>query len=494
MTYGSGLVHKLKQTGEHPSTKPRITVIGAGIAGLAAAYKMTRPGFFEGEAPQVILLERASRAGGSISTYELEDYILELGPDMFQTAKPEALRLAEELGLADQIVPTNEACRRSFIAHSGQLHPLPPGFQMLAPSQLGPFFSSNLLSMGGKMRMAMDLFTPKRTSKEDESLAQFVIRRFGQEAYDRIAQAMVGGIYTGDAEKLSMAATMPRFLEMEQKYGSVIRGLMSEKKSPQENGDAGCRYSSFISFKRGLGTLPERLVAALPPDCVHFHCPVVAIEKGKNGKAFDVVVASGTVVPSDAVIVASPAFAGADMLSQIDTEACNLLRKIQYTSCAVMNLIYNRADIPHPLDGFGFVVPAAEKRTILACSFASVKFPNRCPSEKAVLRIFVGGALQPDVFELTDEQIECCMWEDLHLYLGLKSVPLLSLITRYPRSMPQYHVGHLELVSQIRDRLKPHPGLFIAGNAFDGVGIPDCVRSGETAAAQVAAILNKTKA
>ncbi len=496
MIYKSDLAGKIQETKSDQSGQTkRITIIGAGIAGLAAAYRLSRPGFLGEESAQIILLERGSRAGGAISTYELEDYVLELGPDMFQTEKPSCIKLCEELGLKDDIVPTNDACRRTFIAQANELHPLPEGFQIIAPTQLAPFFASNLLTMGGKLRMAMDLFIPKKTNDEDESLADFVRRRFGQEALERIAQPMLGGIYTADPETLSLSATMPRFLEMERKHGSVIRGLMTEKK-PERNGqaeDSGCRYANFVSLKRGLGMLPERIVQSLPPDCVHFHCPVVAVEKGAHGKPYDVVVASGTIVPSDAVIFASPAYGSADMLAQLDKEIANSLKKIDYSSCAVMNLIYNRSDIPHPLDGFGFVVPFQEKRTILACSFASVKFLDRCPKEKAVLRIFVGGALQQDVFEMSDEQIECCMWEDLHTYLGLKSVPLLSLITRFPRSMPQYKIGHLDLVKSIRSKLASYPGLELAGNAYDGVGLPDCIRSGENAATEVADLLSKTK-
>lgn len=494
MAFGSGLASKMQDKGkgdDNSGAEPlRIVVIGSGIAGLAAAYRLTRPEFCQGLNPQVLLLERSSRAGGSISTYELEDYTLELGPDMFQTEKPEALNLCLELGMEGEIVPTNDACRRTFIGFENQLHALPEGFQMLAPTQMGPFFNSSLLTMGGKMRMAMDFFIAQKNSDEDESLAQFVRRRFGQEALERIAQPMLSGVYTADPELLSLKATMPRFIEMEQKYNSVIRGLMNEKK-PENNGDSGCRYSSFVSLKRGLGSLVERLVASLPADCLHYQCPVVAIEKGTRGKRFDVVVASGTVVPTDVVIIASPAHAAAEMLGALSSETANMLRRIQYASCAILNLIYNRSDIPHPLDGFGFVVPAIEKKTVLACSFASVKFPGRCPEEKAVLRVFVGGALQPDVFELSDEQIECLMWEDLNVYLGLKSVPLLSLITRYSRAMPQYHIGHMELVENIRASLTQFESLLLAGNAYEGVGIPDCIRTGQKAAEQAIEILKK---
>ncbi len=494
-----GLAGKIEgqngQAGGSEPERPRIVIIGAGIAGLAAAYRLTRPNFAGDLQPEVLLLERSSRAGGVISTYELEDYTLELGPDMFQTAKPEAINLCNELGLADHIVSTNEKFRRSFIAHGGQLHALPEGFQMLAPSQLGPFFSSSLLSFNGKVRMAMDLVLPRKSDRGDESLASFVRRRFGQEALEKIAQPMVGGLYTADPETLSLQATLPRFLDMEQKCGSVIRGLMQEKKQNGANNmsgdDAGCRYSQFVSLDRGMGMLVERLVGSVPPDTLHFQCPIIAVEKGTRGRAFDVVVANGTIVPTDAVILTVPAYAAGDMLNKLDAEASADLKKIQYASCAVMNLIYNRADIPHPLDGFGFVVPAVEKRTIMACSFASVKFPGRCPPEKAVLRVFVGGALQQDAFELTDEQIECLMWEDLHTYLRLKSVPLLSLITRYNRAMPQYNLGHVERISGIRGKLGNHPGIAVAGSAFDGVGIPDCIASGQRAAESVVQVLRR---
>jgi oxygen-dependent protoporphyrinogen oxidase len=495
--FGGGLAIKMQDRdkgSDNQSALPlRITVIGAGISGLAAAYHLTRPGFCGDLNPQVLVLERVSRAGGSISTYQLEDYTLELGPDMFQTEKPQAVKLCEELGLSDDIIPVNEACRRTFIAHEGALHALPEGFFLLAPTQMAPFFGSSLLSAGGKLRMAMDLLIPRKTDGAEESLAQFVRRRFGQEALERIAQPVLGGIYTADPEQMSLEAIMPRFIEMEQKYSSVIRGLMSAKKPDSQrrgsNGDERARYGLTVSLKQGLGMLVDKLVSVLPPDCIHFHCPVESIAKGTCGKPYDVIVTNGTVVPSDVVVIASPSFTAADMLESLEPDAANLLRRIQYSSCAVMNLIYNRADIPHPLDGTGFVVPAVEKRTIFACSFASVKFPNRCPSEKAVLRVFAGGALQQDVFDLSDEHIECLMWEDLHTYLGLQAVPLLSLVTRYQRSMPQYHIGHVKLVSQVRSLLAAMPGLILAGNAYSGVGIPDCIASGETAARQAVELL-----
>lgn len=465
----------------------RIVVIGAGIAGLAAAYYLKKA-LAGNPDVELLVLERFIKAGGTISTYELDEYILELGPDAFLTEKPEGLEFCRELGIQDQVIGTNSECRSSFVAHGGQLHKLPEGFGLLAPTKLGPFFSSSLLTWPGKFRMAMDLVIPRGPADADESLAQFVRRRFGQEALERIAQPLVGGIYTADPELLSLRATMPRFLDMEHKYGSVIRGLQATRRGSDTTagaGDSGARYSMFASLERGLGTMVDKAIEVIGDSIMRYQCMVVGVEKGSRGKSFDVVLARGTVLPCDAVVVAAPSYIAADLLAGIEPDAAHSLKKIQYASSAVLNLIYNRRDIPHPMDGFGFVVPITERRHVVACSFTSVKFPKRCPPDRAVLRVFVGGALQPDVFELSDEQIECLIWEDLHTYLGIEAVPMLSLITRYQRAIPQYHIGHLDLVTQIEQRLSAFSGLALAGSAYRGVGVPDCIASGKRAAEQV---------
>ncbi len=465
----------------------RIVVIGAGIAGLAAAYYLKK-GLGDMQNVELLVLERFIKAGGSLSTYELDDYILELGPDAFITEKPDALEFCAELGLQDQVIGTNPNSRNSYIAHNNKLHQLPEGFALLAPTKLGPFFASSLFSWSGKMRMAMDLFIPKGPPDSDESLAQFVRRRLGQEALDRIAQPMFASIYTGDPELLSLRATMPRFLDAEQKHGSLIRGLAAARKEKSAAGgveETGARYSLFATLERGLGSMVDKAIDKIGESRMRYQSMVVAVEKGSRGKQYDVVLARGTVLPCDAVIIAAPSFVASDLLAGIDPDVAHSLKKIQYASSAVLNLIYNRRDIPHPMEGFGFVVPITEKRHVLACSFTSIKFPNRCPPDRAVLRVFVGGALQPDVFELSDEQIECLIWEDLHTYLGIEAVPMLSLITRYARAMPQYHIGHLDLVSQIEQKLAAYPGLALAGNAYRGVGLPDCIASGRRAAEQV---------
>lgn len=466
---------------DNEPSRPRIVIIGAGIAGLSAAFHLAQAK--SDLQPEILVLERSSRAGGIIGTYKIDHCLLELGPDAFLTEKKEALDLCHKLGLENEVVGTNPQFRRSFIAQQGQLHPLPRGFSLLAPTELLPFFNSPLMSASGKLRMMGDLLLPAGPKKDDESLAQFVRRRFGQEALDCIAQPMLAGIYTGDPEKLSLHATMPRFVELEQKYGSVIRGLSMEKRAAAKaTSDGGARYSMFASLKGGMEQLIFALIKSLPPDTIQYRQSVSVIERGTHGKLYDVVLANGTVHPADAVIISTPAYSAASLILKFDTDLGAELSQIPYASSCVLNLIFNRKDIPHALDGFGFVVPKTENRHILACSFSSVKFTDRCPEDKVTMRVFVGGALQDDVYNLLDEQIECLIWQDLNTYLGVKASPLCTLMTRHPLSMPQYNLGHLDLLTRINKRVERHFGLALAGNAYAGVGIPDSIRSGEQAA------------
>lgn len=474
-----------------PSQRPRIVIVGAGISGLSAAFRLTRP-LPEGQIqPEVLILESSYRAGGLISSGKLNDCLLEFGPDAFLTEKKEAINLCQELGLQDQLIETNKSFRRSFIAYGGQLYTLPDGFSLLAPTKFKPFFASPLLSLWGKLRMTMELLLPPGPAGVDESLAQFVQRRFGQEALERIAQPMFSGIYTGDPQQLSVRATMPRFIELEQKYGSVTRGLIEERKNNQLAESAGARYSMFASLNQGLEQLVHALIRELPGGTLHYQCPITAVKQGSQGKTYDVVVYDGRVVPADVVIICAPAFAAAQITNNLDPQLTAELSKIQHASSAVLNLIYNRADIPHPLNGFGFVVPSTEKRNIIACSFNSIKFADRCPENKVILRLFIGGALQKNIYDFTDEAIECLAWQDLNTYLGITALPIHSFITRHPRSMPQYNVGHVELVERIQTRLADNPGLLLAGNSYSGVGIPDCIRSGEQAAQAALATIKK---
>jgi oxygen-dependent protoporphyrinogen oxidase len=458
----------------------RLVVIGGGISGLAAAYKLFTETKHEQFPPEIILFEGSPRLGGCISTYNLDDTLIELGPDSFITEKPAALELCKKLGIENRLIGTSRQNRRTYVAHNKQLHPLPDGFMMMAPTQMMPMLSSPLFSWKAKMRMLREPFIPAAPEDADESLTQFVERRLGREVLDKVVQPLVGGIYTGDPDKLSVRAALPKITEMERKHGSLVKGMTATHKARDESG---ARYGLFVTFDEGISVLVNALVSALPQGCVRTHSMISRLRRKES--EWELTFSDGKQMVVDGVVIATASFHASDIVCDLDLELAEALSTTSYSSSAVLNLIYRRSDIKHPLDGFGFVVPRTENRAILACSFNSVKWPDRAPKDKALLRVFIGGALQPDIYDLSDEQIECLMWEDLRTYLGITALPLLSVISRYPRAMPQYNVGHVANLKKIEERLAEHPGLALAGNAYYGVGIPDCIASGERAAARI---------
>jgi oxygen-dependent protoporphyrinogen oxidase len=355
---------------------------------------------------------------------------------------------------------------------------------------------SDIFSWAGKARIALDLVLPKGNANgsDDESLAHFVRRRLGREALDRMAQPMVAGIYTADPEELSLRATMPRFLEMERRYRSVIRALRKQGSSPtvRKALDAsGVRYILFLSFDRGMQVLVEKLAERISPFVsIKLNTPVKSLalerETAAGGRPqWRLITSRNETLPADAICLTIPSYQCARLLRDIDAELASDLEAIPYASTATINLAYKREDIPHPLDGFGFVVPFIEKRTLMACTFSSVKFAGRAPAGHALLRAFVGGALQPELFELDGDEMIRRVLDDLRSLLGIERPPLFAEVMKWPRSMPQYHLGHIERVKRIEQRLASLPGLVLAGNAFKGIGIPDCIKSGEAAAYKI---------
>jgi protoporphyrinogen/coproporphyrinogen III oxidase len=476
---------------------PRVVVIGAGISGLAAAYRLQERGREMERAPELTLLEATARAGGIIRTHRREGFLIEGGPDSFISEKPEAKGLAERLGIAGQLIETGPAHRRSFIVRDGRLHPVPEGFHLLAPSRFWPFVTTRIFSWRGKARMALDMLLPVRSATEaeqdgadasDESLAQFVRRRLGREALERMAQPMVGGIYTADPERLSLRATMPRFLEMERTHGSLIRGMWRARKhqaAMERQGTSGARYSLFLSFGGGMQVLSDTLAARLAQGSLSLNTKVESLSFDRAAGCWRLGLVGGARLECESVCLALPAYNAAALLRETDAQLAAELEEIPYASTATVNLAYRRSDIPHPLDGFGFVVPIVERRSVLACTFSSVKFAGRAPEGHALLRAFVGGALQPEMFELDTDAMERAVREDLRQLLGIEKPPLFSHTEKWPRSMAQYHLGHLEKVKRIGERLRALPGLKLAGNAYGGAGIPDCIRSGERAADEI---------
>jgi oxygen-dependent protoporphyrinogen oxidase len=433
--------------------------------------------------------------GGIIRTERRDGFLLEAGPDSFISEKPEAVELAKRIGLASRLIETNEEHRRSFIVRKGRLNAVPEGFQLLAPSRFWPFVTTPIFSWTGKARMALDLLLPRRRDENgsgDESLAQFVKRRFGREALERMAQPMIGGIYTADPENLSLRATMPRFLEMERQHGSVIRAMWKQRRQARDavsKGTSGARYSLFLSFDEGLQVLVDGIAARLKDVSIRLNARVESLVFDEATKQWRVIIDAGETILADAICLALPAYASAKLLRETDARLADELEAIPYASTATINLAYRRSDIPHALDGFGFVVPLIERRSILACTFSSVKFSGRAPEGHSLLRAFIGGALQPDMFALDEDAMVDAARRDLQQLLGITESPIFAHVEKWPRSMAQYHLGHIERVGRIGQQLNAYPTLILAGNAFDGAGIPDCIRSGETAADQILALI-----
>ena len=455
----------------------RIVVVGGGITGLAAAHRVHEIN----PAIKVTVLEASDRLGGTIETAHRDGFLLERGPDSFISEKPEALALAKRLGLESQIIQTNELFRRSFIVGNGRLRAVPEGFQLLAPSRMWPFIASDIFSIAGKARMAADLFLPRKSTNGDESLASFVRRRLGEEALARMAQPMVGGIYTADPETLSLRATLPRFLDMEQKHRSLILAMLRQGRA-QKTGTSGARYSLFLSFDRGMQVLVDALTRINADFRVKTRAQRVSLDQ-----RWTITTDKGEQLKADAVCLAVPAFIAASLLADVDPRLADKLRAIKYASTATINFGYRRTAIKHPLNGFGFVVPIIEKRSLIACTFSSVKFAGRAPDDHVLLRAFAGGALQPEIFALDEATMATRVEADLRELLGISEEPLFVEVAKWERSMPQYEVGHLDRMNEIDSLVAKLPGLALAGNSYRGAGIPDCIRSGESAVAALLA-------
>ena len=463
----------------------KLLVVGGGLSGLAAAHRAVELARERGRPLELTVLEGADRLGGTIQTERRDGFLVECGPDSFLSEKPWALALCRRLGVEDRLIGTDNRFRRVFVAFRGRLHPLPDGFQLLAPTRLRPFLASSLFSWSGKLRMACDLVLP-RGGSPDESLGAFVRRRLGREALERVAQPLVGGIYTADPDELSLGATMPRFLEMERRERSVILALWrAARRAPALHaGTSGARWSLFVTFAEGMEELVRLLATRLPPGAVRLKERAATVER--DGGGWRVTTTAGAVFSGDALILSPEAHQAARLLRYVDPALAHLLEEIPYASSATVTLAYRRADIGHPLDGFGFVVPQVERRPVFAGTFSSVKYPGRAPEGHALLRVFMGGALNESALDADDGALVQTARAQLGELLGVTGAPLFTRVARYPHAMPQYHVGHAPRTEAIERAVARHAGLRLAGGAYRGVGIADCVRSGEEAAEGVA--------
>jgi oxygen-dependent protoporphyrinogen oxidase len=467
----------------------RVAIIGGGITGLAAAFHLMELAAARALPLQVTLFERGARLGGALDTTRRDGFVIETGADSFLSEKPAAAELAKRLGLENELIGTNPRFRKTYVVRGGRLVAIPEGFSLLAPARLGPVMKSPLLSPIGKLRLAMEPLIPRRRATGDESLGSFVRRRMGAEVLDRIAQALAGGIYTADPDRLSLGATMPRFIEMERVHGSVIRGLKAANRNrpEQAGGTSGARYSLFLSFRGGMRTLVDALAARLG-ECVRMGTEVLEI-CAAQGSTWRLSLPNGADFETDAIVLAAPAQAASRMLMNVTPSLANALGQISYASAATVNLAYRIADFPRPPETFGFVVPVKEGRRIIAGSFSSVKFAGRAPEGTVLLRVFLGGALNDQMMRLDEAAMVGAAREEVLALLGVRAEPRLTLVRRWPDSMPQYAVGHLDRVAEIERLAGELPGLALAGAAYRGVGIPDCIRSGELAAESVVSFL-----
>ena len=458
----------------------KIIIIGGGITGLAAAHRLIELNKENDLNIKIELLESSTRLGGNISTLKKDGLLIEEGPDSFITSKPYALNLCRRLGLEKDIISTSENNRRTLIYLNKRLVELPEGFILLSPTKILPFITSPILSLMGKLRALMELVIPKSSGNEDESLESFVTRRFGKEMFENIAQPLIGGIYTSDPYKLSIKSAMPNIYNLEHKYGSIIKGLINQYGGQKESG---ARYSQFVTLKNGMQTLVDSIISKIPKNSIITNKTVHKIKKTK--KRWKVETEKGDKYFADGIILATSSYISANILSSSDPALSEELSKIEFASSSIVILGYKKEEIKNNLAGFGFVVPAKENLNIIACSYSSEKFPGRAPRDTVLLRCFVGGALNKKFLKNNDNEIIDIIKEELRTILHIKCEPEFTHLKRYPNSMPQYNVGHSEILSNIEKLMSNHPSLQLAGNSYEGVGIPDCIRWGEVAAENI---------
>jgi protoporphyrinogen/coproporphyrinogen III oxidase len=459
----------------------RIAIVGGGISGLAAAFALEERRR-DGESLEYAVYESGPRFGGVLATEQVDGCLVEAGPDSFLTEKPWAADLCRRLGIEDQLIGSNDRHRKTYILVKGKLTPLPDGLMFMVPTRLAPAFLSTLFSPATKFRMIREWRFAPRGSRSDESVAALVERHYGAEMVERLVDPLLSGVYGGEAAQLSVRAVLPRFLEMESKYGSLGRGMLAARKNKNSAQPA---PPIFTSLKGGMQQLVEALVEGLPDGILRANSPVQAVQKQGRGWVVSAGYASDEF---DSVIVATSATAAVPLFEITCAALASELKAIPYSSSMTVALGFDQ-DVRTALPpGFGFLVPHSEGKRLLAATFVHNKFPHRAPEDRALIRCFLGGTRDEQVLQIADDEILNIVREELRQILGLNAEPLFTRIYRWKGAMAQYVVGHLERLQRIDDLLKQWPGLVLAGNAYRGIGVPDCVRSGEAAAQHVLAL------
>lgn len=480
----------------------RVVIIGGGIAGLATAYSIREHQEASGSRPapypEIVILERSDRVGGNIKTDHINGFIIEGGPDCFISEKPWAMELCKRIGLGERLLPTNDRFRKTYVLSKGKLHELPEGVILMIPTKMMPLATSSLISLRGKVRMALEYFIPKKQSPGDESLGEFVKRRLGQEALDKIAEPLIAGIHAGDPETMSIKSSFPKFVELEQEHGSLIKGMLKRmarmKKSREPGGGKvkgpvrgkSRKVTMFMTLEGGLGELITTLTSRiLKFKDTRILTRVSATGVVKKGNRYVVTIEGAEPVEADSVVIASPAYAASALLKDFDPELSEKLQTIPYVSTATVSIAFKKSEIKHPMNGFGFVIPRIEDRRIMASTWSSVKFEHRAPEDAVLIRCFVGGSKKADLVSLNDEEMIRLVREELRDIMEIEAEPILARVYRYINAMPQYTIGHTERVEWVDDRVGNYPGFFLTGSAYHGIGISDSVRNGEITAKKI---------
>jgi oxygen-dependent protoporphyrinogen oxidase len=450
----------------------KVVVIGAGMSGLACAWALR-------ERADVTVLEAGKRVGGNVITTRQDGFVMDAGPDAWVTTKPEASALAREAGLEAEIVGTRPENRRVYVAWNGRLHPMPEGVVLGVPTRIAPMVTTRLFSLRGKARMALELFVPKRAwaDGDDETIGAFVERRLGREAAERLAGPLLSGIFAGDAQRLSVRAAFPQFVEQEKKYGSLVRAMRA---APRRKANGAAPPSAFVSLRSGMSLFPETLAKKLD-----VRLGAGASRIARSGAGYEVATASET-LRCDAVVLAAPPHAAASLLGALDGDARRLTGEIRCGSSAAIFLGYRREDVAHPLDATGFVVPRTPDGQLVACTFVTSKWESRAPEGHVLLRAFVGGAGREAVLARTDDELVAIARTELAALMGRLGEPVLARVFRHVGASPQPELGHLARMRAIGERLAALPGVHVIGNGYNGTGIPDCIKQARAAAEAIA--------
>jgi protoporphyrinogen/coproporphyrinogen III oxidase len=471
-------------------TRPRtVVIVGGGISGLATALSLMEQAGKAGLSLRCIVLECEHSWGGKIVTHRIGDIVTEAGPDSFLSQKQAGLDLCMKLGLADQLINTNETGKKACVLHRGQLHDLPEGLLSFVPKQLGSFLQSGLLSWSGLARMGLEFAVPPGSPRDDESLATFLRRRFGSQAYERVLEPLMAGIYAGDAEQMSLRATFPRFFELEQQHGSIVRGMMAAKQSALSTASSQPRRTMFVSLKHGLTELVTALTTRLTEQGVELRVgarvDALRVRSHELGRwMYDLILQDGSALSAESVVLATPAYVSADLLRPLTPIAGGLLDLIPYASTATIAMAFPRT-LTSAIEGFGFIIPRTEQRHLIAATWTSLKWPHRAPSDQLLVRCYVGGVGREDILQREDQALVATVREELAGICGIRAEPSYAEVNRWWKAMPQYTIGHLDRLRQLDAAVSRYPGLILTGAAYRGVGIPDCIRDGALAAEHV---------